>query len=404
MPYRALRVLFALSALSFVGCLPAVQAGGHVAADGRLFAYGPKYAGQSVGNGVSLVAEPQFDIKSESGVNAATLRPFYRLDPNDEKRSHADLREASYRLAAGNLQAGVGTGIFTWGALESYKPTDVLNQTDFVESTDGSAKLGQPYVSIGYVGDSAALRFYYLPYFRDRTFQGLRGRPRFSVPIDTDDPIFPNRNRRWQPSGAVRFTKNLGDFDFGVGVFTGLSREPRFVAELTTGQISPAYDVMHQGSIDAQWTLGALVLKAEGFARLWGDRLWAFGGGGGGADYTFFKVVGEADLSFAAELLFDTRTKTATATRPAAPPTFFEHDGFLGMRLAANDTASTELVAGAIVDVMDGTTFGRAGLSRRFGDHWRVSVDVNVFLGPHGKLESSFLRDDYGRARIAYFF
>ena len=46
----------------------------------------------------------------------------------------------------------------------------------------------------------------------------------------------------------------------------------------------------------------------------------------------------------------------------------------------------------------------RAGVSRRFGDHWRVALDVNVFLGPHGKLESASLKDDNGGARIAYFF
>jgi hypothetical protein len=389
--------LLALLALGGVGCLPAVQASGHVAADGKAFAYNAKYPGQDRGDGVSLVAEPQLEMKSEDGVHDATLRPFYRLDPNDEKRSHADLREGSYKLAAGHFQAGLGAGIFTWGVLESYKPTDVMNQTDFVEATDGTQKLGQPYGSIGWVGDSAALKLYYLPYFRDRTFQGIRGRPRFSVPIDTDDPIFATKARRLQPSGAARFTLNLGDFDLGAGIFSGLSREPRFIAELTTGQISPRYDLMHQGSVDAQWTLGALVLKAEGFVRLWGDSLRSFGGGGGGADYTFFKIVGDADFSLAAEFLFDTRPVDAA-------PTFFDHDGFFGVRVAANDTASTEVLAGALVDVLDRSTFAKAGVSRRFGDHWRVSLDVNVFLGPHGKLESAFLKDDYAHARIAYFF
>ena len=62
------------------------------------------------------------------------------------------------------------------------------------------------------------------------------------------------------------------------------------------------------------------------------------------------------------------------------------------------------MLAGAIVDVVDGSTFGKAGLSRRFGDHWRVSADINVYLGPHGKLESGLLKDDYAHARIAYFF
>ena len=291
----ALGLLAALALLGSTGCTSGVKASGLVAADARGFARDAKYPGQRRGDGVSLVAEPQLELKSEDGVHDAVLHPFYRLDPNDEKRSHADLREGAYKLAVGKFQASVGAGIFTWGVLESYTPTDVMNQTDFVEATDGSAKLGQPYASVGWVGDSAALKLYYLPYFRERTFQGLRGRPRFSVPIDTDDPIFANRNERWQPSAAARFTLNLGDFDLGAGLFTGLSREPRFVGELTTGQISPRYDVMQQGSLDASWTLGALVLKAEGFARLWGERLHFFAGGGGGADCTFFKVAGDAD-------------------------------------------------------------------------------------------------------------
>lgn len=385
------------AALYLTGCASGLSAAGYAAADGRAFAQNAKYAGQDRGDGVSLVAEPQFELKSEDAVHDAVVRPFYRLDPTDESRSHADLRQGEYKVSAGHFQGGVGAGIFTWGVLESYKPTDVMNQTDFVEAFDGSAKLGQPYASVGWVGESAALKLYYLPYFRDRTFQGLRGRPRFAVPIDTDDPVFATKAGRWQPSAAARLSMNLGDFDFGVGAFTGLSREPRFVAELTTGQVSPVYDRMHEAAADAQATLGPFTLKAEYFARLWGDDLRFFMGGGAGVDYTFFKVGGDADVSLAGEFLFDTRPKTAA-------PTFFDHDGFVGLRIAVNDTASTEILAGALVDVLDYSTFGKAGVSRRFGDHWRVSLDVNVFLGPPGKLESAFLRDDYAHVRIAYFF
>ena len=394
---RAALAVCAALALVLFGCSPAFSAAGYAAADGRVFAESAKYPGQDRGDAVSLVVEPQFEVKSEDGVQDAVVRPFYRLDPTDEKRSHADLREGDYKISAGHFQGGVGAGIFTWGVLESYKPSDVVNQTDFVEAFDGSQKLGQPYASVGWVGESAALKLYYLPYFRDRTFQGLRGRPRFSVPVDTDDPIFATKAGRWQPSGAARFTLNLGDFDIAVGAFTGLSREPRFVAELTTGQVSPAYDLMHQASGDAVWTHGALTIKAEYFARLWGPSLRFFNGGGGGVDYTFFKLIGDADFSLAAEFLFDTRPNSAA-------PTFFNHDGFLGLRVAVNDTANTEILAGAIVDVFDQSTFGKAGVSRRFGDHWRVSADINVFLGPSGKLESAFKRDDYGHVRIAYFF
>ena len=375
----------------------AFAASGYVAADARAFVHAPQYAGQERGTGVSLVAEPQVEAKTDDGTHTLTLRPFYRLDPNDEKRSHADVRQASYRLSLEHFEAGLGAGTFTWGVLESYRPTDVMNQTDFVEAIDGSAKLGQPYGEVGWIGESAALRLYYLPYFRERTFQGVRGRLRFPTVIDTDSPLFESRLKQWHPSGAARFTFTAGDFDFGIGAFSGLSREPRFVAELTTGQVVPRYDVMHQASADAQWTVGAFVFKAEGFVRLWSDKLHAFAGGGAGVDYTFFKLVSDWDLSLASEFLYDTRGRDAAIT-------FFDHDAFLGLRVAFNDTASTEILAGGITDVVDGSTFARFSAGRRIGEHWKVSAGANVFLGPSGKLESSFLKDNYVHARLAYFF
>ncbi|GAC1351638.1 MAG: hypothetical protein NVSMB1_06560 [Polyangiales bacterium] len=341
------------------------------------------------------MAQPQFELKSENKKHTLTLRPFYRLDPDDEKRSHADVRKASYRLSLEHFELGAGAGIFAWGVLESYRPTDVLNQTDFVESITSTAKLGQPYAEVGWIAESAALRLYYLPYFRARTFQGIRGRLRFPIAIDTDHPIFESRYREWQPSGAARFSFNTGEFDFGVGLFTGLSREPRFVAELTTGSVVPRYDVMHQASIDAQWTLSSFVFKAEGYVRA-SNTLRVFGGGGAGVSHPLFKW-GDAEMTVALEYLFDTR-------REDAPITFFEHDAFLGVRLAFNDFAGTEITGGTITDVIDGTSFVRLYLTRRFGEHWRIALGANVFRGPKGKLESALLRDDYGHLQLAYYF
>ena len=384
--------------VALTGCSSTnVQTGGYAAADGRAFWLRPKYPGQLPGNAVSLVAEPEVALESEDRTHTLSLRPFYRLDPIDERRSHADVRRADYRLSLDHLQLGAGVGAVTWGVLESYRPTDVVNQIDFVEAPDGSAKLGQPYAEAAWVGESAALRLYYFPYFRERTFPGLRGRLRFPVTIDVEDPIYEASLGPWQPSGAARFSLSMGDFDLGVNLFTGLSREPRFIVELTSGRVAPRYDRMHQGSVDVQWTLGPFVVKGEGFVRAWTDDLRVFGGGGAGVDYTFFKIAGEADLSFAGEFLFDTRPVQAA-------PTFFEHDAFAGVRLALNDTASTELLAGAITDVVDLSTFTRVTIGRRFGDHWRLSLGTNLFVTAPGKLEGSFRRDNHAHVRLAYFF
>src|SRR5437762_1190166 len=107
------------------GCSAPVQAGGLVAADGRVFSQDPKYVGQARGDAVSLVAEPELAVKTEDGTHDAAIRPFYRLDPIDDRRSHADLRKAYYQLAVGGFEAGLGVRTFTWGVLESYRPIDV---------------------------------------------------------------------------------------------------------------------------------------------------------------------------------------------------------------------------------------------------------------------------------------
>jgi hypothetical protein len=374
-----------------------IETSGQVAADGRTFFQRPKYAGQEFGAAVSLLAEPEFKYKSKNEKHTFKLHPFYRLDPIDERRSHPDLREASYALTLEHFEASLGVGSFTWGALESYRPVDVINQIDFAESSDGSAKLGQPYAELGWVTESVSLKLYYLGYFRDRTFPGARGRLRFPAVIDVNSPQYESSLGRLQPSGAARLALNLGDFDLNVGLFTGLSREPRFIAELTTGEAAPRYDRMHQGSLDAQWTLGSFVFKGEGFVRAWSEALRVFGGGGVGVDYTLSSVSGDADLTFAGEFLFDTRPRDAA-------PTFFDHDAFLGARLAVNDRSNTEVFAGALVDVVDGTTFGRVVMSRRFGEHWKVALDGNLFLAPSAKLEGSLAKDNFAHMRLSYYF
>jgi hypothetical protein len=343
------------------------------------------------------VAEPELEVKSEDEVQELVARPYYRLDPYDSRRSHFDVRKASYRVQADGWEAGLGAGQFTWGALESHRPVDIVNQVDFVDTLDGSAKLGQPFVEVGYAGEVASLRLYYLPLFRERTFPGVDGRLRFAAPIDGENAAFEPDLGRWMPSGAARLALRGGDFDVGLSAFSGLSREPRFVVELTRARVVPLYDLLQQGSVDVQWTHDALSLKAEGFVRLWTKDFRPFAGGGAGAEYSFFDIVDGWDVTLVAEMLLDGRPLEA-------PPTIFEHDAFGGLRLGFNDTASTEILGGAFVDVIDGTTLAHIEAGRRFGDHWRASVAANLFFGPAGKLESALLADDHAEANLAYFF
>lgn len=387
-----------LLALALAACaVTKPETGGLVAADGRVFVLPPKYAGQEYGHGVSLVVDPRFVLDIQDGRHRLAAEPFYRLDPVDDRRSHADVREASYRMSYRGWKAGLGLGLFSWGVLDSYRPTDVINQLDFVEAVDGSAKLGQPYAEVGWAGEKVSVTAWYLPYFRERTFQGVHGRPRGPAVIDTAHPQFETSLGRWQPSGAIRVAVHHKGVDLGVGLFSGFSREPRFVLQLTDLELSPRYELQHRASADLQWSWKGLSVKAEGFFCVYSAQRLLFGGGGAGLDYTFSDVGKGVDVTVVTEVLFDTRSD-------AAPITFFKHDAFLGLRVAVNDAGDTEITAGAIVDFLDGTTWGRFEAKRRFGDHWQGAATANVFFGQQGTIPGAFNRDHYGQLRIAYLF
>lgn len=388
----------AVIVLALTGCATAkFSTSGSVAAEGRLFAQSAAYPGQDQGSGVGLVVEPSARLDLLEGAHTFRLTPFYRLDPSDEKRSHADLHELSWQFSSGHFELLAGVSTVSWGVLESHRPADVVNQHDFVESLSESAKLGQPMLEVAWLGETMSLRAYLLPYFRDETFPGVRGRLRFPVVIDVDHPQFESSLGRWQPAGALRWTLNAGDFDLGASLFTGTSREPRFIVELTSGQVVPRYDLSQQASVDAQWTAGPLTLKGEAYLRLWTAGLRPFGGVGLGLDYSFFKFAGEADLTVVVEGYYDSRPVDA-------PLTFFDHDVFAGLRFALNDVASFEVTGGALVDVMDGATLARLEATRRIGEHWKVSLSLNAFFGSAEHIQASFKRDSFGTARIAYFF
>ncbi len=384
--------------LGFVLLAGCVHVRGKTAADGRVFFEPPQQGSQRSGNGISLLAEPEFYAQSKSEVHTGTARPFVRVDPHDVERTHYDLRQADYQFRRKGAEFGAGVGLFDWGVMENHRIVDVVNQKDLVEDLDGSEKLGQPYVEAGYAGKKWGISWYYLPYFRDRTFAGARGRLRFPAVIDTDQPAFESSLGRWHPNVAARLSLTAGEFDIGLSGFSGTSREPRFFGQLSDDAVLPGYDFLEQVSADVQWTHGAFVAKGEALARWWSSSLRLSGAAAGGLEYWFFDMGGKGvDLTLTSEFYWDSRL-------PDQPITFYDHDVFGGFRLAFSDTGATEVLAGGMTDVFTGATFLRAETSRRFGEHWRLFLEGRGFLAPAGILETSLRHDSYAQLRVAYFF
>ena len=170
--------------------------GGDAGAELRYFFQEPRWPGQSDDAAGSVHANLEARWRSESGNQRASFKLFGRLDSVDEKRSHADLREAYWAYEGEDWEILLGANKVFWGVTESRHLVDIINQTDLVEDIDQEQKLGQPMVNLLLQRDWGQLDFYLMPWFRERTFPGIDGRLR--APLRLLSPLISeSSNSAW---------------------------------------------------------------------------------------------------------------------------------------------------------------------------------------------------------------
>jgi len=359
-------------------------------------------------NYLSLSSEVEFYNAWNNDDSSITITPFVRVDQHDEERTHGDLREMYYQQIFDTWELRVGISKVYWGVTESQHLVDVINQTDSIESTDGEDKLGQPMIKASFEKDWGTVDVFVLPYFRDRTFQGIEGRPRTSLVVDTDQASYESSDEEQNIDYALRWFHFIGDLEIGLSYFNGTSREPILILGNSNGSavLTPYYPLMQQAGLDAQLTTEEWLWKLEVIARDWqafntsGTRLidQNFIALTGGFEYTFVGIAdSDADLGLVTEYLYDDRNKQASS--------FFQNDMLVALRLAVNDAESSEALLGVIYDLDYQEYLISLEASRRFADSWTATLEVRTFNKiDNDSLLNSIAKDDFIQLDIAYHF
>lgn len=399
------RTTYLFASLLLIATLLPTKAGaqeltGRITAETRAFPSAPLADEQHNSTG-SLAFQPELYHAWDRGDQSITFVPYLRLDLGDPARSHFDIRELYWQKAARSWELKVGVAKVFWGVTEAQHLVDIINQTDLVEQPDGEEKLGQPMVNVTWIRNWGIVDVFVLPWFRERTFPGRQGRLRAPLPVDDDLAGFDRRIDL-----AAQWSHTLGAFDVGVAHFYGTSREPRLLPALDAADrpvLSPHYDLIHQTSLDAQYTQGAWLWKLEAIIRSGqGSRFPALAGG---FEYTFSNLRNTGfDLGLLVEYLYDGHEKVDFGGRRLAPVAF-EDDVFFGARLALNDVQSTDLLAGVIIDRDTGASALRVEAGRRLRSRWTLDLEIGSFLNTSAEDQLHGLRkDSYMQLGVSYHF
>ncbi len=370
---------------------------GYVSVDTRYFFQSPEYPEQKDQN-FSAAFQPEYYVDWANGEQQFGFSPFFRYDTVDDERTHADIRELYWRLEQERFVAKVGVDVVFWGVAESQHLVDIINQTDLVENIDGEEKLGQPMVNLDYLSDWGNWQFYYLPYFRERTFPGKHGRLRTEPAVDTSDPEYESGAEEKHQDFALRWSHNIGDWDFGLAQFSGTSREPYLMPDYNSGSLRliPLYQQIDQTSLDAQATKGAWLWKLEAIYNQ--NNLEDYYAYVGGFERTSFGVADTpADVGLLAEYHYDERGDEATNGLAS--------DIYLGLRLTANDLPSTMVLAGILYDTDTQSVFGNIEASRRLSESWTLGMELR-FTDNADERENLYIikADDYLGLELTRYF
>ena len=368
---------------------------GSLAWETRWFVDTPAYPDQFSGAQNSVILDPELRISLPGG--QFSLTPYFRYDGRDDERRHADIREAYWRHLSEDWEFVVGVNRVFWGVAESRHLVDVINQSDAVEDIDEEDKLGQTLLSAATQRDWGELSLYLLPGFRERSFAGRNGRLRTPLPIDTGNPVYESGAADKHVDFAVRYSHFIGDWDIGAHLFTGTGREPRLLPNAAGTTLLPHYDQITQFGTDVQYTREAWLWKLEALVREGQGK--TFAAAVAGVEYTLYQLRDSAaDLGLLAEYLYDGRDATA-------PPTAFDNDLFLGLRLALNDTQDTSMLAGVIVDLEDQSTLLSIEAERRLGEFWKLEMESRWFINVdrHNVLDT-FAADSHITLRLSRHF
>jgi len=233
--------------------------------------------------------------------------------------------------------------------------------------------------------------------FRERPFPGVDGRPRLPFAVNTDATSYESSAENRHVDVAVRVARAWGSWDLGAHVFHGTARNPELRFDPTTVELQPFYALMTQVGIDAQATLESWLLKTELVHRQ-GKEFTDHVAGVTGFEYSFYDIQGSGfDLGIVGEYLFEDRDE--------AEADILQNDVLIGLRLALNDAASTEALAGVIVDLDEDEQLYSLEASRRFGSNFKASFAYTGWSD--GETPSSltpFDREDNVRFELGYFF
>ncbi len=366
-----------------------------------------RYAGRFLADALEVVAVPRVRV-DDGGLSRGTPE---ELEDDDLRRPVFTFEEAFAGVTFGPVDIRAGKQIFAFGAADLFNPTDVVNPVDFTDLLD-TEKIGVLALDASlYLGalipalpEDTRLRGIVVPTFTparlgpaDSRFAPLP--PDFPLPVAARETE-PDTPRNAQLLG--RFETTLLDVNVSFSYYYGFNDLPNVRFEPLP--VAPSFFV--QPFFDRIQMFGGDATTVIADVEVHGEVAYIITDGPldddyvqfvVGADYTFYDLISDHDLTVVAEYAGEVIVRESARGEDFTSPTQFARalSNSALVRVAYKPTNDLEaLVAAAVTFDRGESYFIRPEVRYRIGDHSKVAVGVDILGGPDDTLFGQFDRED----------
>ena len=292
-----------------------------------------------------------------------------RGDEKDSGRRITEARQAYFRSPFVGFDVFVGNRQEFWGKAESKNVVDVINQSDAAANEGKSGKLGTPSISAERYLDIGDLQLWYIPYFREKTFNDSDAHPSSGLPVSSAQ--YARKDGKDADDFAARLSSFAGDWDLAGSVFYGTARDPILSVAIGSSALNPYYALQKSIGLEAQYTGDVTLLKWESLHGTQSSLIGAhdFAAAVAGIEYTYYRPFETMwDIGLIGEIQHDDRPQAAA-----------NQFGVVGVRLVFNDIADSNILFLVSADRKADQSFVSLEVSRRINDVTSVKLTSQFY-------------------------
>tara|TARA_B100000674_G_scaffold246948_1_gene203535 strand:- start:182 stop:1333 length:1152 start_codon:yes stop_codon:yes gene_type:complete len=304
-----------------------------------------------------------------------------RKSLNDNGKDIVEPRQLFLSKTFGDIDVYLGYRHAFWGVAESKNLVDLINQQDLAAGISSDNKLGAPSISIETYLGSGELQYWYIPRFRERTFNDVNAHPGFGMFVSPAQ--YANVKGSKASDQALRYANSIGDIDYALSIFDGTAREPLFIVqELEQPTIVPYYERTRSVGLELQYTGESILYKVEGLTGIQSEKDFdAVVLGAEKTVYTIFET--QWDMGVLFEYQYDDRAQALIDRMIVS-----------GVRLTANDEFDTNfLILYTVDDAFSQSLLGLEA-SRRLRNGMTLDINYLLYQSDQQNLPFHSLVDD----------